>query len=605
MLVTLILVTLAYEFIVPQFDLSAQHYVVVWLFGVTWLAGAVFALGGGPLPDTGRGEGRGVRSIPQRSVLGKDWANLLLRLLVYSLLTLVPLVLFAPAHQNLLRATNTVPNALVLYYIVLGLTLLGLAAGLLVATPLPQAFWRPWRGWVYPFLAAAVVVLVFTTNISVVRADTYYKQGQYFDGNQWDEAIAHYRQAVSTGPTEDYYYLYLGRAYMEQAKAAEDPEEQATLMEQARDTFERAVALNPLNIDHLANLARFYYTWASMADAPELRAERLDRSLDWYRRATEVSPNQPHLYNEWANVYRYDKNDTETALELLKQSLRVDPKYDETYLHLGGLFFTLAEEDEAQRQKYFEQAIEVYRALTQLPTYYTRDRNNLFIAWDHLGYLYAQLGETEEAIHANLQALEYDPNSYNNHKNLALLYQEQGRLEEAIAAAQKALDLAPEDEKGNLAAYLAQLKGEEVPPPAPLISEADTSTGLSTSQRLVQTYLEQGKLYLEGGDLDRAAEAYQQALALNPNLLGAHSYLGLIYARQGKVEEAIRENQSVLQFAPNDFDSHKNLAILYQQQGRLEEALSEAQTALQSAPEDQKAAMEAFISQLQGQLDQQ
>lgn len=600
LLVAVILITLAYELVTQQFDASANHYMVVWLFGVTWLAGAGFALRiADSSPRNPKSQIRNPKSDirnPTSEIRHPNWATLGLHFLVYSLLTLVPLLLYAPIHQNLLQDAATVTGALTFYYIALGLALLGLAAGLLVDTPLPATFWRPRRGWAYPILGIGVAALVFVTNISVVHADMHYKQGQHFDGQQWDEAIAQYRQAINSGPTEDYYYLYLGRAYMEKAKGAEDPREQTALMEQARDTFEQAISLNPLHIDHLANLARFYNTWANMTDDPELRAERVDRSLEAYRRATEVSPNQPHLYNEWANVVYHHKQDPQAALRLYEQSLQVDPKFDQTYLSLGDLLLTLSQKDEARRQEYRERAIQAYQAVTQLPPFYARDSRSTYKAWDVLGYLYAQLGETEKAIHANQQALEIDSDSFNNHKNLALLYQEQGRVDEAIAEAQKAWELAPKDEKPALETYIMQLGGD-------LPAEAATEAG-GSDQRLVQTYLEQGQLYLEQGDQDRAAEAFRQALELNPNLPGAHSYLGLIYAQQGKVEEAIQENLAVLEFVPDDFDSHKNLALLYQQQGRMEDALQEAQTALELAPEDQKAAMRDFIEQLKQQIEE-
>jgi Tfp pilus assembly protein PilF len=64
----------------------------------------------------------------------------------------------------------------------------------------------------------------------------------------------------------------------------------------------------------------------------------------------------------------------------------------------------------------------------------------------------------------------------------------------------------------------------------------------------------------------------------------------------------VEKNLAVLRLAPNDYASHKNLSILYQQLGRIDEALAEAQIALGLAPENEKAAVEAFVAQLQQQV---
>jgi Tfp pilus assembly protein PilF len=70
------------------------------------------------------------------------------------------------------------------------------------------------------------------------------------------------------------------------------------------------------------------------------------------------------------------------------------------------------------------------------------------------------------------------------------------------------------------------------------------------------------------------------------------------------MEEAILENLEVLKISPKDYASHKNLAILYQQADRLADALNSAKTALTVAPDSEKAALQAFITQVEAALNQ-
>jgi len=216
--------------------------------------------------------------------------------------------------------------------------------------------------------------------------------------------------------------------------------------------------------------------------------------------------------------------DQEKALERYQHSLSVDQEYHETYILIGDLYLNMKELDKAA----------------------------------------------------------------DSHKNLALLYQQLGRTDQAVAEAQIALGLAPEGDKANLEAFIAQLR-----PGQPITS---------SDEELVQTYLSEGQTYLNENDLEQAEEVYAKALELNPNIIQAHSALGYIYALQGKLQEALEENLKVLELAPNDYATHKNLAMIYQQLGRIEEAIAEAETALELAPESDRPALEAFIAQLQQQI---
>jgi tetratricopeptide (TPR) repeat protein len=590
LLMGLILVTMAFDYVTPQFNIAAKGYSLLWLFVLTWLLGGAITVA----LTSGRGLLRG-SSWPLTSVL-------------YSLISLGCFLIFfivrtyqtrpriAPASINdVLRQANVVANGLVFYYIAVLLLLLAVAGALLVGRSLPLSFWRRRYGWLYPLLVVGVIALIFITNLNTVRADIVYKHAKsYFEAGQWDASIALHQQAVKIAPKEDYYYLFLGSALLEKAKQA--PEGPATLPEGiniakvlsftpqqiaslSREDLLRASEavllearrLNPLNTDHSANLARLNRTWGQMASNEAQRVEKLDKALKYYQQATSLSPNNAQLFKEWGEVY-YVLGDHEGALEKYQHSLSVDSEYDETYLRLGDLYLNRQEWDKAADA--YSKALELNPGIVQ--------------AHSALGYIYAQQGRPQEAIEENLKVIELAPNDYASHKNLAILYQQLGRTDEAITEAQLALKLAPEEDKAYLEAFITQLRpGQPVTP---------------SEEELIQSYLSQGQTYLNEKDFERAEEVYTKVLELNPNVIQAHSALGYIYALQGKLQKALEENLKVLELAPNDYATHKNLALIYQQLGRLKEAIAEAKTALELAPEGDKPALEAFIAQLQQQL---
>ncbi len=583
LLIGLVLVTLGYDYITPQFDISARGYSLLWLLVLTWLVGGAITV-----------------ALTRRS----NWP---LASLLYSFISLGCFLIFfvirtrqmqigitVTSLGDLLRQASAVANGLVLYYVFALLLLLAIAGALLPGRSLPASFWRPRYGWLYPFLVVGVVALIFTTNLSVIRADIIYKHAKsYFGAGQYDASIALYQQAVKLAPNEDYYYLFLGSALLEKAKQA--PKGPATLPENisaaellsftpqqiaslgredilnvSQAVLAEARRLNPLNTDHSANLARLNRTWGQIASDPARRTEKLAQALEYYRQATNLSPQNAQLFNEWGQVY-YILGDQEKALERYQHSLSVDQEYHETYILIGDLYLNMKELDEAADA--YSRVLELNPGIVQ--------------AHSSLGYIYSQQGKLQEAMEENLEVLELAPNDYASHKNLALLYQQLGRMDEAVAEAQIALELASEGDKANLEAFIAQLR-----PGQPITS---------SDEELIQTYLSEGQTYLNENDLEQAERVYARALELNSDIVQAHSALGYIYALQGKLQEALAENLKVLELAPHDYATHKNLAMIYQQLGRLEEAIVEAETALELAPESDRPALEAFIAQLRQQ----
>jgi len=554
--VGMILITMGFDYVSPQFKLAAKHYSMVWLFLLTWtLAGGI---------------------ILAREAIKRHRVRIpfYLSVPIYIVVTLGCFFAFnlARTHQvnilmalakrgDVLRAASTNANLLLIYYAFLFLLLLA-TAGALAWEPLRSLprLWRWANWWFYLILIGGVVFFIFVTNVNPIRADIIYKQaGQYEQAGRWDLAIAVYRQAIKLAPNEDYYYLFLGRAYLEKAKATSEPDRRAVLFEESRKALERARQLNPLNTDHSANLARLYRTWGEMASDEG----KLKQALEYYRQATTLSPHDALLLNEWGSLYAY-MGEYEKALEKYQRSLSLDPEYDRTYLLLGDLHLGRKEFDEAEEA--FRRALDINPKLVK--------------AHSALGYIYAKRGRLEEAVKENLEVLKLSPNDYQSHKNLAVLYRDLGRTNEALNQARIALELAPEKDRESLEALIVQLSGQQ--------------------PSLIQTYLSQGQDYLAKKDFERAEEVYLKALELNPDLVQAHSALGYIYAQQGKLEEAVKENLKVLELAPNDYGSHKNLALLYQQLGQRDKAIEEAKIALKLAPEKDKPALEDFIAQLEG-----
>lgn len=305
---------------------------------------------------------------------------------------------------------------------------------------------------------ALITGLLVRHNASIVRADICYKQGwdgfhrPAFDSltagridaataqRYYDAALYYYDQALRHAPEEDYYYLFLGKALLENATFLNDPQLKEQRYQEAERVLKQARALSPLNTDHSANLARLYRTWAQ--SYPEgARAEKLALAASYYEQASRLSPHNAVLLNEWGQLL-LDMGRPDEALARYRQSLQLDDRFVQTYLLLGDYY--TRQEDLTQARQYYEQAAAVDPRSASVHS--------------ALGYVYSRLGMVPEAISENLRVLETYPKDYVSLRNLALLYQQTGQLDKALTAATAAREVAPEADRAALDQLIAEIE---------------------------------------------------------------------------------------------------------------------------------------------------
>lgn len=482
-----------------------DHFVtspsILWLVGLVWLLTGFLGLA---MTASSPSEPRNLH-LTVRNTTGW-WTR---AFAVYSAVTLVVFLVFSlvvaaslapqPANVTLDQAVNQVVNHITLYYIVLFSTILGLAAVMTWLRATPDRWWNGrWSVMLSPVLAIVVFLIIGSTNLNVVKADIMYKQAWngYHQRGQYDAAIMTYRRAIKLEPKEDYYYLFLGKAYLEKIRTVTDPAERERLFETSRQILEDAQRLNPLNPDHAANLARLHQQWGQMTQDPDQRQKLLETALKYHQQAIQLAPHAAHLYNEWAltldQMGRYDE-----ALEKLQKSLSLDSKFVDTYVFLGEVY---------RHKGQLDEAISAYqKALEIKPDEVSANRG--------LALVYAYQGETEKAIEREQAVIQASPNDSQAHQHLAILYQQQGQLDAAQREAEMAAQLADKDPSSHLIL---------------------------------------GDIYRLQGQMGQAIDAYQRALTLDPKSVEAYSGLALAYSAEGDLSTALDNAQQALNLAPGN-----------------------------------------------------
>jgi predicted CXXCH cytochrome family protein len=107
-----------------------------------------------------------------------------------------------------------------------------------------------------------------------------------------------------------------------------------------------------------------------------------------------------------------------------------------------------------------------------------------------------------------------------------------------------------------------------------------------------------GYIEQRGGATERARELYQEALAIDPDLVEAETNLGVIEAQRGQIDRALKLWVSALQNAPYRSSIGLNLARAYCAEGKISEARTYTLRVLEFNPD--LAAAKKMLRQLGG-----
>jgi tetratricopeptide (TPR) repeat protein len=315
------------------------------------------------------------------------------------------------------------------------------------------------------------MLVSYFTNLQVVQADITFKMAEPFtSGNQWPIAVFMYNKAIDLSPNEDYYYLFLGRAYLEQAKLVQSEKDKSDLATQAEKDLKKAQRLNPLNTDHTANLARLYNWWAGSTTDATLRAQRAEISSKYYERAVALSRNSATLWGEWALLYLDLLNNPAEAFTRIEKSLSLDAQYPFGLALMGEYYDQIAQAqtDPAKKTENLEKSADYFdRAVAASVGRDNTGKVGYLVA---LGNVYLELAgkdpntvdrqRLQQAVDTFLQALNSGPASndiYRIEEQIGRIYYQNGDLEKARNYLESALTHAPESERARLNQMIQQL----------------------------------------------------------------------------------------------------------------------------------------------------
>ncbi len=203
-----------------------------------------------------------------------------------------------------------------------------------------------------------------------------------------------------------------------------------------------------------------------------------------------------------------------------------------------------------------------------------------WLAYNNLGMLLADQGDTSAAMDCLQKALQIKPDYAEARNNVGIILAREGKFAEAIPHYIEALRLAPDSAPTqNSLGYALEKLGR--------LDEAVAhyNEALRLKPDFVEVHNNLGNLLVMRGELDQAIAHFRAALRYNPDYVNAHSNLGVALAAQGRYVEAIPHYREALRLEPGSAIMHNNLGYALMKLGRLDEAMTHYTEALRLQPD--------------------
>ncbi len=440
-------------------------------------------------------------------------------------------------------------------------------------------------------------------------ADAYNGRGAaYADKNDFDHAIADYKQALALDPNLSYVHNNLGLAYNNKQH-----------YQDAIGEFNRAIELDPKYASSFSDRGNAYRAMGQS-----------DQAIADYTAAIKLNPAFSFPYNNRGLEYA-KKGDLDGAIADYDRVIKIDPKFSYAYFNRGDAEIAKAEflpaigdfskaiSLDPRTAANYEHRGNAYRSVGDFDRALADYAKALGLApksatvYGNRGLLYAMRRDTEHAAADFQKAIALDPNMPAAYGGLGYISFSKGDIDGAIAGYSKWIDLDPKNAvsrylRGDL--YRTQKKDFER-------AVADFDQAIVLNPKYVEAYIERAEIYgatanadraiadasaaidlsptavvaydirataylARGdtrqaaadydrqaqafefkGDFDRAFSAFDKAIALDANFAAAYVDRGALYVNRGDADRAIADLDKAVALDPNNANAYNNRAIAY------------------------------------------
>jgi tetratricopeptide (TPR) repeat protein len=311
-----------------------------------------------------------------------------------------------------------------------------------------------------------------------------------------------------------------------------------------------------------------------MRQAHELYlAGDLDAAIDKYSEAAALDPTDPMPVVWWSHLLTLREH-TSKAVEKAREAVGIAPDSAEALAALCmALDWDAPIGDEAQLQEALSDCLS---AADLDPTYAE--------AQAYLAEVYADLGQTSQAVETARLATALDNNSVFAHRDLGYALEKQRKYQEAVAEYQRASQLHPRlaqpyIDLGRI--YASYNRTNDALAALEKATVVDPKGAYGFDQL--------GQAYFQAGDYQRALVVFQKANEADPDYAPAYGQLGLTYYVLRNYEEAIDAFKKAFDLGASKLEYYYELGLAYAYLDRCDEARPWLEKAVEMNPSAEPA----------------
>lgn len=433
---------------------------------------------------------------------------------------------------------------------------------------------------------------------SVVRLDPYAPSGYYWLGGvyflqaRYEEAIDVFKRALEKLPEWSVAYHALGMSNFERHNhnAAEIAFNKALELMENAESPRYDVPASPFGTGGYGwsaklSAANVYYFLGLLAS----HGGSLDKAKAYWRQAIEVGPPLAEVYFELGVAYNKD-GQWEDAMRSLRSAIHLRPEMPAARYQLARAYLKLGRTTEGDRELgEFRRLKTTYDQISAQHTM-IRQAPDAAVTLFRLARKYMRDKKYAEASREFQKAIWHNPDMAEAHSGLGHAYFGMGRLNDALDAQLKALELEPNMAEAHVAKGLILLQRAEKTQ-----TKTDYEEALAACRKgielnpdlqvplLIRTAL--GKTYLMENKVPQASRQFEEILKVDPKYADAYYYLGVIRARQRDYESAEEAYSRAINLAPASAKAYERLAHLYGVRGiHIDKAIQLARKAVDLEP---------------------
>jgi predicted Zn finger-like uncharacterized protein len=320
----------------------------------------------------------------------------------------------------------------------------------------------------------------------------------------------------------------------------------------AEAAFNEALTNDPEFIPAYVNLANTYRELG-----------RYDEAVANYQAVVVRAPKYPNVAREYGYTL-FLRKDYPAAIDLYRQAIRLNPKDDRLYLHVG--IASLESGDTQTAAKYFQSAIDLNSANVE--------------ALVQLGILLYHQGSLDQSQELLKRALEIDTNNPDIHYAMGRTLLASKQMVDALEELRTAVKLKFDhlDAVQELSTLLID-RGH--------YQEAVTilNRAIAAQPKHLELLLLLGDVYRNQSLLSEALKIYKKALAVNPKAEGLSLRLARSYDELNQKAIATKFYLEAIKQEPDNAQPHYYLGYIYKTNNKKNLAVTEFRRYLQLRPD--------------------